>query len=169
MHFSTTLAWSEMQIDLSCIWSTIADSISSNKVLKFHLIITLKLKTQQSKCTKSFEELYRLQAYKHTTQSKGKWHHHTHTHTYIYTFIYCCPQTDLFCSIRTHQTGWIPETGIETRLTQTPIQDSTTQPQGSQRQQSKFKQLWITIVIVYIYPLKGFPRAWFTWRALHIR
>ena len=50
----------------------------------------------------------------------------------------------------------IPEAGIETRLTQTPIQDSTTQPRGSQRQRSKFKRLWITIVIVYIYLLNGY-------------
>ena len=46
--------------------------------------------------------------------------------------------------------------GIETRLTQTPIQDSTTQPRGNQRKRRKFKQLWITIVIVYIYPLNGY-------------
>ena len=45
--------------------------------------------------------------------------------------MYCHPQTDLFCSIRTLQYGYtskIPEAGIETRLTQTPIQDSTTLP-----------------------------------------
>ena len=45
---------------------------------------------------------------------------------------------------------------IETRLTQTPIQDSTIQPLGNQRQRSKFKRLWITIVIVYIFPLNGY-------------
>ena len=37
-----------------------------------------------------------------------------------------------------------------------PIQDSTTQSWGSQCQWSKFKRLWITIVIVYIFPLNGY-------------
>ena len=48
---------------------------------------------------------------------------------YIYIYLYCHPQTDLFRSIRTLQrgyTGKISEAGIETQLTQTPIQDSTT-------------------------------------------
>ena len=74
-------------------------------------------------------------------------------------YIYSHPQTDLFRSIRTHPcglTGKIPEAEIEIRLTQTPIQDSTTQPRGSQRQQSKFKRLCIAIVIIYIYPLNGY-------------
>ena len=52
-----------------------------------------------------------------------------HTHIYIYIYIYSHPQTDLFRSLRNLQCGKtdnIPETGIKTRLTQTPIQDSTT-------------------------------------------
>ena len=78
---------------------------------------------------------------------------------YIYIYIYCHPQTDLFRSIRTHQCGYIgkiPEAGIDTRLPQTPSQDSTTQPRGNLRKRRKFKRLWITIVVVYIYPLNGY-------------
>ena len=48
-----------------------------------------------------------------------------------------------------------PEAGIETLLTVTPIQDSSTHPRGKQHKQSKFKRLCITIVFVYIYLLNG--------------
>ena len=49
-------------------------------------------------------------------------------------YIYCHPQTDLLRSVRILQCGVthkITEAGIETRLTQTPIQDSTTRPWGN--------------------------------------
>ena len=34
--------------------------------------------------------------------------------------------------------------------------NSTTQPRGNQRKQRKLKRLYITIVIIYIYPLNGY-------------
>ena len=70
------------------------------------------------------------------------------THTYTHSH----PQAALFLSIRTLQcgeTGLIPEYGIETWLTETPLLDSTTQPRR------KYKRLCITFVFVYIYPLNG--------------
>ena len=71
-----------------------------------------------------------------------------------YIHIYFHISTDrLFRSIRTYQ---ILEAGIETGLTVTPIQDSTTQLQGNQRKGRKFKRLCITFVFVYIYPLNGY-------------
>ena len=82
-----------------------------------------------------------------------------HVRAYISNYIYSHPQTDLFHSIRTlqsGQTGKIPEAEIETRLTQTPIQDSTIQPRGDKRKRRKFKRLCITFVFVYIYPLNGY-------------
>ena len=46
--------------------------------------------------------------------------------------------------------------GIETRLTQTPIQDSTPQPRGTSSRKVNFKRLWTTITIVNIHPLNGY-------------
>ena len=43
--------------------------------------------------------------------------------------------------------SYIPEAGIETRLIQTPIQDSTTQPWENQHKRRKFKRLCITFVL----------------------
>ena len=73
--------------------------------------------------------------------------------SYIYIYIYSHPQTDSFVvsqlfSVARH--ARFPEAGIETRLTQTPIQDSTTQPRGNLRKRRKFKCLSITFVLFTI-------------------
>ena len=80
-------------------------------------------------------------------------------HEDIYTFIHICCilKNGTFWQTYTYivdpQTGYIPEAGIETQLTWTPIQDSTTQPRGYKRKRRKFKRWYITLVFVYIYPL----------------
>ena len=88
---------------------------------------------------------------------------HTHAHTYIHTnsfnqtcefymitifynsvYIYSHPHTDLFPSIRTHQCGLtykFPVAGIETRLTQRPIQDSTPQLRVTSSSKVNFRRL----------------------------
>ena len=73
---------------------------------------------------------------------------------YIYIVIHrhtCFVLSELFSVARQARS----RTGIETRLTQTLIQDSTTQPRGNQRKRRKFKRLCITFVFVYIHPLNG--------------
>ena len=85
---------------------------------------------------------------------------HTHTHIYIYIYIYILSSTNGSLSFYQNLSVWLDKldsrSWIETRLTQMPIQDSTTQPRGNCPKRKKFKRLWITIVIVYIYPLNGY-------------
>ena len=72
----------------------------------------------------------------------------------LYMYIYCHPQTELFRSSGLFSVA--KQAGIETRLTETPIQDSNAQPRVNQCKQRKFKRLYITFVFVYIYPLDGY-------------
>ena len=80
---------------------------------------------------------------------------HTFTYIYIYIYIYivCFVLSELISVARQAR---LPKLGSKLPLTQTPIQDSTTRPRGSQHQRCKFKRLWIIIIIVYIYPLNGY-------------
>ena len=74
---------------------------------------------------------------------------------FIYIFIYsqiCFVLSELISVAR----QYLPVTGIETRLTQTPSQKPLTiQPRGAISSEVNFKRLWITITIVYIHPFNG--------------
>ena len=70
---------------------------------------------------------------------------------YIYIYIYILSSSDrLFrytTTLECGKTRWNPEAGIETRLTQTTIQDSTTLPRGSHCKLRKFKGLRIIFAL----------------------
>ena len=56
-------------------------------------------------------------------------------------YTYSIPQ--IYCFL-------LSDAGIETSMTETPIIDSTTQSQGNQRKQRKFKRLYITFVLLHV-------------------
>ena len=70
--------------------------------------------------------------------------------------IYIKSSEDRSVSFYQNSSVWLPVAGIETRLSQTPIQTSTPQPRGNSCSEINFKRLWITITIVYIHPLNGY-------------
>ena len=91
-----------------------------------------------------------------------EWHYiiyiyiHTYIHIYIYIVIHrqiCFVLSELI-SVARHTS--FPIAGIETRLTQMPIQDFTPQPWGAISCEVNFKWLLITISIVYIHPFNGY-------------
>ena len=111
------------------------------------------------------------------SEARGFWYSFTSTadyffknqYTYIcltqnHIYIYSHPQTDLFCSIRTHQCGLTVSSRSWNR---NPVDSKvkpkllTYQPRGDISCEVNLKRLWITITIVYIYPFKRLPRPQF--------
>ena len=74
-------------------------------------------------------------------------------------YIYSHPQTDLFRYIRTLQwgkTGKIPEAGIETRLTQMPIQILPLNHEETRASEGHLNTYLSQLFLFYIYPLNGY-------------